>query len=224
MSDFLSEVMALIPEDWDGLPLPPLPADGSRPAPFTAELVALGWIKSLLARIAELEAGRDGMLRLVLDHEEAQEAAAAEPVKYTAEEMDEIAAEVAAHPRRHVIEAIAETTYEIDNDSTEGGGGGMVYHLSHAYALVDAMPALNYDESVPCDEPGCGAHPPTAIEVAAAAERRGYERAVARLRDDARYTDWWSALPPTDPEHQYWQRGRVQLADYLDAVKGDTDD
>jgi hypothetical protein len=58
----------------------------------------------------------------------------------------------------------------------------------------------------------------------AAAERRGYERAVARLRDDARYTDWWSALPPTDPEHQYWQRGRVQLADYLDAVKGDTDD
>ena len=60
-------------------------------------------------------------------------------------------------------------------------------------------------------------------EIAAAAERRGYERAVARLRDDARYTDWWSALPPTDPEHRYWQRGRVQLADYLDAVKESND-
>jgi len=59
-------------------------------------------------------------------------------------------------------------------------------------------------------------------QIAAAAERRGYERAVARLRDDNRYLSWLRSLgagvldlEPLPPKER--------LARYLDAVKESTD-
>lgn len=65
--------------------------------------------------------------------------------------------EVREHPRSHVIEALGEALYDLANE--EGGfGGGMWHHLAHAYAIVEMLPALNYDEEVLCDESGCGAH------------------------------------------------------------------
>ncbi len=57
----------------------------------------------------------------------------------------------------------------------------------------------------------------------AAAESRGraagYAEAVQRLRDDDRYSHWWSQLGPEHPEHRYWDYGRKQLADYLETVE-----
>jgi len=45
------------------------------------------------------------------------------------------------------------------------------------------------------------------------AEQRGYARAIANLRDDDRYRDWWSSsnCQPTGPV-------RKHLADYLETV------
>lgn len=40
-------------------------------------------------------------------------------------------------------------------------------------------------------------------ELIASAEQRGYQRAVDILRDDERYRDWWSTLPPGSPDI-YW--------------------
>jgi hypothetical protein len=77
---------------------------------------------------------------------------------YTAAEGARIMADVQAHPRRDVIDAIAEATYDLANDEAPAGGG-MWWHLSQAHALVEALPALSLDEDSLCDEPGCGAHP-----------------------------------------------------------------
>ena len=46
---------------------------------------------------------------------------------------------MAAHPRRQLIEAIAEARYELAN---ENGYAGMVWCLADAYALVEEMPDL----------------------------------------------------------------------------------
>lgn len=55
-----------------------------------------------------------------------------------------------------------------------------------------------------------------------AAEARGYARAIAVLRDDARFERWWSTLPADDPANAYWERrGRNQLADYLEEIARD---
>lgn len=48
---------------------------------------------------------------------------------------------------------------------------------------------------------------------------RGFAEAVAALRDDARYEQWWSALPQEHPDYGYWsQHPRRQFADYLETV------
>ena len=52
----------------------------------------------------------------------------------------------------------------------------------------------------------------------AAAERRGYERAVARLRDHNAFLGWLHDNPPTRTMSQ-----SVLAAAYLDAVKESTD-
>lgn len=51
------------------------------------------------------------------------------------------------------------------------------------------------------------------------AYKAGFAAAVAMLRDDARYTNWWTALPEQDPAYGYWQQpARKHLADYLETV------
>lgn len=48
----------------------------------------------------------------------------------------------------------------------------------------------------------------------------GFAEAVAMLRDDDRYADWWTKLPQQDPAYGYWERpARRHLADYLETVK-----
>lgn len=48
---------------------------------------------------------------------------------------------------------------------------------------------------------------------------RGFAEAVAALRDDARYEQWWSALSQDHPDYGYWsQHPRRQFADYLETV------
>lgn len=55
----------------------------------------------------------------------------------------------------------------------------------------------------------------------AAAERRGYERAVANLRDADRFA-LWVAAQPFDQDLANDEPSRQQLADYLDATKETT--
>jgi len=55
-------------------------------------------------------------------------------------------------------------------------------------------------------------------QIATAAERRGYERAVARLRDHNAFLGWLHDNPPTRTMSQ-----SVLAAAYLDAVKESTD-
>jgi hypothetical protein len=52
--------------------------------------------------------------------------------------------------------------------------------------------------------------------------RAGYAEAVARLRDDARYRNWWTAHPDQQFGTAYWAPdGRQHLADYLETVGPD---
>jgi hypothetical protein len=47
----------------------------------------------------------------------------------------------------------------------------------------------------------------------------GYAAAVAALRNDNLYHNWWSALDRDDPEWGYWKRTpRRELADFLEVV------
>lgn len=55
-------------------------------------------------------------------------------------------------------------------------------------------------------------------ELILAAEQRGYARAVEILRDDQRYRDWWSTLPPGSPDIYWHGPGRRHLADYLETI------
>lgn len=49
--NFVTAVVALVPEGWgDEAPLPPLPADGSRPPLITAAAVALTWVVDVAAK------------------------------------------------------------------------------------------------------------------------------------------------------------------------------
>lgn len=62
---------------------------------------------------------------------------------YSAEECERIRTDVAAHPRRDLIETIAEATYDLDGE--DGGGAGKLHHLAQARALVGALPGLRLD-------------------------------------------------------------------------------
>lgn len=70
-----------------------------------------------------------------------------EPGRLTAEEGQRICREVAAHPKRVLIEEIAETTFDLNNEH-DATGGGMWFHLSQAYCLVEALPGLQLAESI----------------------------------------------------------------------------
>jgi hypothetical protein len=73
-------------------------------------------------------------------------------------------AEINAHPRSALIEALADAMHSIEDD--DGNGRHISYYRSLAFATVEVLPALSYDEDQLCDEPGCGAHRrPTYIEV-----------------------------------------------------------
>lgn len=61
----------------------------------------------------------------------------------TPEECERIRTDVAAHPRRDLIETIAEVTYDLDGE--DGGGAGKLHHLAQARALVGALPGLRLD-------------------------------------------------------------------------------
>lgn len=51
------------------------------------------------------------------------------------------------------------------------------------------------------------------------ARAAGFAQAVAMLRDDQRYANWWTALPQQDPAYGYWQApARRHLADYLETI------
>jgi hypothetical protein len=55
--------------------------------------------------------------------------------------------------------------------------------------------------------------------------RAGYAEAVARLRDDERYRNWWTAHPDRQFGTAYWAPdGRQHLADYLETVGPDGPD
>jgi hypothetical protein len=57
------------------------------------------------------------------------------------------------------------------------------------------------------------------------AARAGYAEAVARLRDDDRYRNWWSAHPDQQFGTAYWAPdGRQHLAAYLETVGPDGPD
>jgi hypothetical protein len=71
---------------------------------------------------------------------------AVRPEPLTTATCNRIRREVANHPRRDLIETIAEATYDIDG---EDGGGGKVWHLAQAHALVSTLPGLRYDEDRP---------------------------------------------------------------------------
>lgn len=48
----------------------------------------------------------------------------------------------------------------------------------------------------------------------------GFAEAVAMLRDDSRYQDWWTSLPKDHPAYGYWQNpARKHMADYLETIK-----
>jgi len=68
----------------------------------------------------------------------------------------DLIAEIAAHPRSHVIDAIADAMHWIEDDC--GTGRHISYYRSLAYATVEMLPGLTIDEDSLCDEPGCGAH------------------------------------------------------------------
>lgn len=50
---------------------------------------------------------------------------------------------LATHPRRRVIEALADVHSEVDEEM----GAGMRWHLRRAYAVVEALPDLSLRES-----------------------------------------------------------------------------
>jgi hypothetical protein len=55
--------------------------------------------------------------------------------------------------------------------------------------------------------------------------RAGYAEAVARLREDDRYRNWWTAHPDQQFGTAYWAPdGRQHLADYLETVGPDGPD
>lgn len=91
-------------------------------------------------------------------------AAPAAPVPPALAEDAALIAEINAHPRSALIEALADAMHSIEDD--DGNGRHISYYRSLAFATVEVLPALSYDEDQLCDEPGCGAHRrPTYIEV-----------------------------------------------------------
>jgi len=60
-------------------------------------------------------------------------------------------------------------------------------------------------------------------QIAAAAERRGYERAVARLRDREAWAMWCAGRIIAAGRQEFSIAQATEAADYLDAVKESTD-
>lgn len=67
----------------------------------------------------------------------------------TADDGVQILADVAAHPRRDLIEALAAALHRRAVD--DGTGGGMWWWLGEAYVLADLVPGLRLD-GPPADE------------------------------------------------------------------------
>lgn len=98
-------------------------------------------------------------------------------------------AEIEAHPKSALIEALADAMHEIEDDDCNGRH--VDYYRSLAYATVEILPGLDYDEDATCDEPGCGAHPP----VAAAPQARAagwvpLDEVLDALRDHEGFVNW----------------------------------
>jgi hypothetical protein len=71
--------------------------------------------------------------------------------KISPEEGARILTDVERHPRRELIEAIADATYDLANEHGPTGGG-MWWHLSQALALVEMLPALTLDDNEPMND------------------------------------------------------------------------
>lgn len=93
----------------------------------------------------------DGMRRVVeaVRAVEPEEDDEDRPEPLTAEDGKRIMAQVAAHPRRDVIEALAESMYDLANENEGGPGGGMWHWLSYAHAVVEGVPELYVAKNVP---------------------------------------------------------------------------
>lgn len=72
-------------------------------------------------------------------------------------DIERLNAEIEAHPKSALIDALADAMHEIEDDDM--AGRHISYYRSLAYATVEVLPGLFYDEDATCDEPGCGAHP-----------------------------------------------------------------
>jgi hypothetical protein len=92
---------------------------------------------------------------------------------------DDLIEQINAHPRSALIEALADAMHSIEDD--DGNGRHISYYRSLAFATVEILPALFYDEDALCDEPGCGAH-----RAATAAQLAGSAKDLARLARDVR--------------------------------------
>jgi hypothetical protein len=88
-------------------------------------------------------------------------------------------------------------------------------HLTDHERELSILDAANYLKAL--DDAG--------YEVLPATFRAGYAEAVARLCDNARYRNWWTAHPDQQFGTAYWAPdGRRHLADYLDTVGPDGPD
>jgi hypothetical protein len=130
----------------------------------------------------------------------------ADPVR----EGERIRAEIAAHPRAVLIDALADTMHAIEDDM--GTGRHINDYLCLAYATVEMLPSLVYDENSTCDEPGCGAHPATQVTVigddAAAAPPPGLS------------ATGWAETAPAVPE----EAGGQRVGEGVDPPRDDLDD
>lgn len=84
----------------------------------------------------------DGVSEFRAGHPEAAMLTGRGTMTYTAEQGARILADVEQHPKRDLIEAIAEATFDLANEDGTGRGGGMWWHLDWAYALVEVLPEL----------------------------------------------------------------------------------
>jgi hypothetical protein len=88
-------------------------------------------------------------------------------------------------------------------------------HLTDHERELSILDATNYLKAL--DDAG--------YELLPATFRAGYAEAVARLRDDDRYRNWWTAHPEQQFGTAYWAPdGRQHLAAYLETVGPDGPD
>jgi hypothetical protein len=133
-------------------------------------------------------------------------------------EGERIRAEIAAHPRAVLIDALADTMHAIEDDM--GTGRHINDYLCLAYATVEMLPSLVYDENATCDEPGCGAHPAT--QVTAIGDAAAAPPAPEQVFVDAAevYDTTRSAVMrlPVEPPLAEWEREVLAHQDALRAA------